>query len=98
MHIAKELYNTQNENECIPKDFYAPFHKAMVVFPRRGLAFLTVAISLSIFWLLLSFDRLSFDRLPSFLPMKFATTSTSTTHWHGWTNVDNLIVLYATRT
>ena len=88
MHVAKELYGNQNKYDCISKDVYGPFRKPMVAFPRRILVFLTIAISLSIFWLLLSYDR-----LPAFLSVEFATSTT--THWHGWANVNNLIVLYA---
>ena len=86
-----ELYGTQNKYVWIPKDVYASFCKPMVAFPRRILAFLTIAISLSIFWLLLFHNR-----LPSFLSVEFATGTT--THWHGWANIDNLIVLYAIKT
>ena len=89
MHVAKEVYATQNKNDCLPKDIYASSRKPMIAFPRRVLAFLTIAISLSIFWSLLSYDR-----LPSF----FSVTTSTTTHWHGWANVDNLIVLYAINT
>ena len=91
MHVAKELYATQNKNDCIPKDIYASCRKPMIAFPRRVLAFLTIAIFLSLFWFLLSYDR-----LPSFLSAEFTTSTT--THWHGWANVDNLIVLYASNT
>ena len=91
MPVAKELYGNQNKYDCIPKDVYASFRKPMVAFPRRILAFLTIAISLSIFWLLLFYDR-----LPSFLSVEFTTSTT--THWHGWANVDNIIVLYAINT
>ena len=89
MRVAMEFYGTQNKNDCIPKDVYASFRKPMGVFPRRILVFFTIAISLSIFWLLLSYDR-----LPSFLSVELTTSTT--THWHGWANIENLIVLYAT--
>ena len=83
MQVAKELYGSQK-----PKDIWTSFRKPMGTFPRRVLAFVTIAISLRILWVLLSYDR-----LPSFFSVEFATTTT--THWHGWANVDNLIVLYA---
>ena len=89
MYLAKELYTTQDMYDYIPKDIYASLRNPIVALPRRYLAFLSIAASFSAVWLLLSYDR-----WPTFLSVHY--TSTTTTHWHGWPNVENLIVLYAT--
>ena len=91
MQVAKEVYGSQNMYDHIPKDICTSFRKPMVAFSRRVLAFVTIAISLRILWFLLSYDR-----LPSFFSVEFGITTT--THWHGWANIDNLIVLYAINT
>ena len=90
MNVAKEIYGSQGMYHYVPKkDIFASIRNPIVALPRRVLVLLSVLVSFSILWLLLSFDR-----LPSFLSLEL--TSTTTTHWRGWANVDNLIVLYAT--
>ena len=88
MYVPKELYGAQDMHEYVPKHIYASLRNPPVALPRRVLSFLTIAVPFSIFWLLLSHDG-----LPSFLSAGPARTTT--THWHGWANVENLIILYA---
>lgn len=91
MYVPKDFYRVQGMYEHVPQDMYASWRNtAAVARPRRVLSLLTIALPFAIFWLLLSQDR-----LPSFLSKGPACT-TATTHWHGWANVENLIVLYAT--
>lgn len=90
MYAAREFYSAQGMSEYVPKDIYASLRSTAVARPRRVLSFLTIALPLSIFWLLLSYDR-----LPSFSPPK-GPACTAATHWRGWSSVENMIVLYAT--
>lgn len=90
MYVPKDLYGSQDMYEYVPKDIYASLRNPALALPRRVLSFLTVAVPFSIFWLLLSYDR-----LPSFLSAGPARTTTAT-HWHGWAHVEHLFVLYAT--
>lgn len=90
MYAAREFYSAQGMSEYVPKDIYASLRSTAVARPRRVLSFLTIALPLSIFWLLLSYDR-----LPSFSHPK-GPACTTATHWRGWSSVENMIVLYAT--
>lgn len=90
MYVPKQFYGYQDKYEYLPKDIYASLRNPAVALPRRVLSFLTVAIPFSIFWLLLSYDHMLF-----FLSAGPAKTTT-TTHWYGWANVENIITLYAT--
>lgn len=78
-------------SDWITKDICASLRNPIVTLPRRIWSFLTLAVLFSIFWFLLSHDR-----LPSFISV--GPTSTSTTNWRGWAHVDNIFVLYATNT
>ena len=89
MYVPKDLYGVQGMYQHVSKDMYASWRNTTVARPRRVLSFLTIALPFTIFWLLLSYDR-----LPSALSKGPACT-TATTHWHGWANVENLIVLCA---
>lgn len=86
MRVPKDVDGAQDMYEYIPKDLYASLRNPALALPRRVLSFLTIAVPFSIFWLLLSYDR-----LPSFLSKGNARTTT-TTHWHGWASVENMIV------
>lgn len=90
MYVPKEFYGANDMYDHVPKDLYASLRNPIVTLPRRVLTFLSVAVPFSIFWLLLSHDR-----LPSFVSLGPARVSTSTTHWHDWASVENLFVLYA---
>ena len=90
MYVPKEIYASQDMHEYLPKDIYASWRNPAVALPRRLLNLLTVVLPFSIFWLLLSHHR-----LPPFLSE--GPAKTVTTHWHGWANVENLFVLYATK-
>lgn len=91
MYVPKEFYPSKDMYEYVPKDIYSSWRNPTVALPRRLLNLLTVALPFSIFWLLLSHDH-----LPPFFSKGPATT-TVTTHWHSWANVENLFVLYATK-
>ena len=82
MYVWKEVMH-----EYISKDIFASWRNPAVALPRRLLNVLIVALPFSIFWLLLSRDR-----LPSF---SIRPARTTMTHWHGWANIENLFVLYA---
>lgn len=89
MHVPKNLYATKDMYDYTFKDICASLRSPIASLPRRVLTSLAVALSFTILWLLLSYDH-----LPSFLVV--GPASTASTHWHGWANVDNLFVLYAT--
>lgn len=82
-YVAHEKYY-QRKYDYIPKDIYASLPNPALALPRRVLSFLTIAIPFTIFWIFLSYDQ-----LPSFLSAGPAKTAT-TTHWHGWDNVENV--------
>lgn len=87
MYITKEFYGAHDMYDYyLPKDIYASFRNPALALPRRVLSFLTILVPFSIFWLLLSYDR-----LPSYLS-KGPTGIAATTHWHGWPNVENVFV------
>lgn len=83
---AHEKY-CQDKYTFLSKDIYASLRNPALALPRRVSSFLSVAVPFTIFWVLLSYDR-----LPSFLSAGPART-TATTHWHGWADVENLFVL-----
>ena len=89
MYVLKDLYTSKGMYEYIPKDKYASWGNPASALPRRLLNLLTVVLPVSIFWLLLSHEH-----LPPLLSKGPAMTIT--TRWHGWANVENLFVLYAT--
>ncbi|KAM0797630.1 hypothetical protein BDR22DRAFT_810135 [Usnea florida] len=68
------------------KDIYASLRNPPFALPRRILTFLTVIVPFTIFWTLLSYDR-----LPSFLSSGPSSTP-SISHWQGWANVENMFV------
>ncbi len=91
MYIPKDFYAAGEMDDYGSKDIYAPFRNPMLALNRRILTFVTIVVPFSIFWLLLSYDR-----LPSFISVGHARTTS--TRWDGWANVENLIVLYVTNT
>ena len=91
MYVPNESLGAPDMYNYLPKDVSTSLRNPVVALPRRVLTFLTVAIPFTIFWLLLSGDR-----LPSFLSVGPARSTIS--HWHGWANVENIIVLYVINT
>ena len=91
MHVPKEWYGARDMYEYYPKDIYASLRNPALALPRKVLTFLTIVVPFTIFWILLSYDR-----LPSFLSSGPARTLT-TSHWQGWANVENMFILYATK-
>ena len=91
MYVPKELYVANEMDEYVPKYIYTSLRNPAIALPRRVLSFLTVAVPFGVLYLLLSYDY-----LPSFLSLGPALTTPTPTHWHGWANVETLIVLYAT--
>ena len=89
MHVPKECYGARDMYEYFSKDIYASLRNPPFALPRRILTFLTVIVPFTIFWSLLSYDR-----LPSFLSSGPSSTP-SISHWQGWANVENMFVLYA---
>ena len=87
MYVPKEFFGAPDKYDYFPKDVYTSLRNPVVALPRRVLTFLTVAVPFTIFWLLLSSDR-----LPSFLSVGPARSTIS--QWHGWADVENIIVLY----
>ena len=88
MHVPKECYGARDMYEYPSKDIYASLRNPPFALPRRVLTFLTVIVPFTIFWTLLSYDR-----LPSFYSLGPARTP-SISHWQGWANVENMFVLY----
>ena len=89
MHVPKDFYGAKDMYDPTLKNIFASLCNPIASLPRRVLNCLALAVSFTILGLLLSYNH-----LPSFLLVGPATTTT--THWHDWANVDNLIVLYAT--
>lgn len=85
MYISKGFYGAQGMYDYVPKDLYPSFRNPALSLPRRVLSFLTIVVPFSVFWLLLSYDR-----LPSYLSKGPARITT--TQWHGWANVENVFV------
>lgn len=90
MRFPTESGGANDMYDYNPKERRPFFCNPITSLPRRVLTSLALAVSFTILWLLLSYDH-----LPSFLLIGPASTTT-TTHWHGWANVDNLFVLYDT--
>ena len=76
--------------EYVPKDIYASLRSPALALTRRVLIFLTIAIPFTMLWYLLPYDRRPYSLSAG--PARI----TKNTYWHGWAQVENVIVLYAT--